>query len=273
MIAEIDLIATHPGRHFGRGTPRLLRLASSILLVALIAGVGVAALGASRAPSWTEDLEHRAGGTTTAAQVGADMTVTFADLFGLLLHIDGTRGIRLDSVDVRRSGTVTAVGSAPSQVVVAQVRIILDSDRVDMLELLRDELEARGLRRIELLDYTNQVEGVAVSLQFETRMSTERLPDPGPSALEPLAALGPIMDRAGAELLSVRSSSSAEGEAIVSLSGAGSPHALVEALGQIERQLSSPGRIASVTLRRQGETRASLDVRFSVRPPSSPGLA
>jgi len=271
MIADLDLLVDHPGRSFGRGTPRFLRVSSTFVLLVLVAGVGVASIGAARAPTWDLDLQQDPAGAGSASFVDTDGTQTFARLFELLLRLESMRGIRIDSADVRRAGAVGTIDAGVGLVVVAQLRITLGVDQPDILERLREELSAQGLDDIELLDYTMQVDGAVVTLQFEARMTTERLPATGRVLGEPVAELDAIMGAVGAEIVAVRSPSVGDGAGVIALSATGPRQSLVAALGAIERELSSPSRIASVTLRRQDETRSSLDVRFSARPPATDG--
>jgi len=273
MIAPVDLLAEHPGRSFGRGTPRLLRVASACLLLVLVGGVGFAAFAASRAPSWTLDLLQRGEVIPTGSDRRLQADLTFAVLFARLLRLDAMPGVRIDSVEVRRSGATGTVGADAAQTVSVQLRVSFDGDDVDLLPRIRAGLEGDGLSALEVQDYATNIGGVAVSLQFEARMSTERLSARGGGEGEPVAVLRAIISDAGADIVSVRTPSTSEGERPVVLSATGAPLALVRALGSIEQQLSSPSRIESVSLRRQNEIRSSLDVRFSMRPVPGVGVA
>jgi hypothetical protein len=261
MIAPVDLLAEHPGRILGRRGPRLLRLASSLVLMVLVAGVALAAIGASRAPSWTVDLAPALddpAGTSVATQ----SSTTFVGLFELLLVLDDLPGLRVDSADVRQTGIP---GAMSESVALANVRVTFDAQRSDMLERLRGELSQRGIAAPVILDYSTQVDGVTVNMQFESRVATERIATSDADLTDPLAALRSILTSAGVDLVSVRTPPPGDGDRIISLSAIGSPGALVVALGAIEDHLSSPSRIASVTLRRVAEGRSGLDVRFSAR--------
>jgi hypothetical protein len=271
MIAELDLLADHPGRAFGRGTPRFLRMASTFVLFALVGGVGVAAIGAARAPTWDLDLQQHPAGATSAPVTDTAGTQTFARLFELLLRLESMPGLRIDSADVRRAGAVGTVDTGGGPVVAAQLRVTLGADQPDILDRLREELSALGLENIDLLDYTMQVDGAVVTLQFEARMTTERLLATRRSHGEPVAELDAIIGAAGADILAVRTPLAGDGVGVIALSATGPRQSLVAALGAIEQKLSSPSRIESVTLRRQDETRSSLDVRFSARPSATVG--
>jgi hypothetical protein len=271
MIAEVDLLAEHPGRSFGRGTPRFLRVASTFVLLALVAGVGVASIGAARAPTWDLDLQEAPAGAASAASVDSDDSQTFARLFELLLRLESMRGLRIDSADVRRAGAAGTIGTGIGPVVVAQLRVTLGADQPDTLEHLREELSAQGLEDIDLLDYTAQVDGAVATLQFSARMTTERLAATDRANGEPVAELDAILGAAGADIVAFRTPAAGDGDGVIALSATGPRQSLVAALGAIEQELSSPSRIASVTMRRQDETRSSLDVRFSARPPATVG--
>jgi len=273
MIAELDLLADHPGRSFGRGAPRFLRAASTFVLFALVASVGVASIGAARAPTWDLDLQQRPAGAASTASVESHDKQTFARLFELLLRLESMRGLRIDSADIRRSGATGTIATDVGPVVVAQLRVTLGADQPDTLERLRDELSAQGIDDIDLLDYAVQVDGAVATLQFSARMTTERLAATGRANGEAVAELDAILGAAGADIVAVRTPAAGDDAGVIALSATGPRQSLVEALGGIEQELSSPSRIASVTLRRQDDARSSLEVRFSARTPATVGVS
>jgi hypothetical protein len=264
MIGAIDLFDGRVESRVGRGVPRMLRMASTTVLIVLVAGVALAALGAHRSPSWTVDMTAVDPQEDISSTEAVEASLTYLELLELLLSVDRIAGVRLDNVDLRPTVALTSVAPRGDQSTVAHLRLTLESSDAGLLELVRIALGHPALAALDVLEYSSQIDGVSVSVTVSARLSTARILRERSDG-DTIAALTTIVQGVGAEVISVRIPASSGDEQEILLSGAGTLYAIVAAVGRIEQEISSSGRVASVTLRRQADDLASLDVRFTPR--------
>jgi hypothetical protein len=266
IIGEIDLLEHHGAGRMGRGGPRLLRIVSVALLMVLLIGIGLAAAGAARAPSWNDDLLVDGARLRGVADEGRVSHLTHLELLEMLIGLERTAGVQLDGVDVRRQGPGIRGTSASERSALAHVRLVIDGTDEAALARVRSALDHPAMRPPVIVDYGVQVSGAAVSLNLEVDISSERIQRDPPRG-EIVAVLTALVRSAGVVLVSVRMPSTGDGDTVLSLTGTGPVHALGALVGRIEEEISSPARIESITLRRQAAGDATLDVRFSPRDP------
>jgi hypothetical protein len=270
IIGDLDLLADHPSRILGRGAPRLLRFASSVVLVGAVAGVGLAASGALRAPSWSIDLTRRADPPIASESERASSTITHAELLQLLARIDASSDVELVSADVRR-GATDSPGLARGGPMVVLLRLLLAAPDGDPLAQVSAGLRHPALSVPEVLEYSVQVDGAAVTLTFDARMSSTRR-GPATTIDDPGSRLPELVREAGADVVAIRLPSSGQSDQEIALGTVGALAELILMVATIEEEVSSPGRIASLSLRRQVGARAALDLRFSLREPLVLGM-
>jgi hypothetical protein len=267
-IAAWDLLAEHPARVVGAGSPRILRLASSIVLVGAVAGVGLTAIAAIRAPLWTVDLAASASSPEAPDVERARGEISHSDFLRLLQVVDGMEGVRVETVDVRRKNPSSSASRREHDRMVASLRLMLVRPDTDLMERVEGVLAVAALDRFEVLDFAAQADGAAVALTVDVRTSTSRS---GSSfiAPDPRATLPALLESSGVELVAIRLPATADTDRQIHLICQGPLDGIIAVLESIEGGISSSGRIDSMSIRKQGVARAVLDLRFTARDPSS----
>jgi hypothetical protein len=264
MIGPLDLLADRPERLLGRGGPRLLRYASSVVLAALLGSIGVAAAAAVRVPSWTDDTTAVDVDGILEAPMASSEGLRHSDLVLLLQAVETLDGVQLEHVDVRSAGypDTDARRSGGVSDLLVQVSVA-STEAVDVRDVLASMMHP-AVHAVDVDDYRLTPSGAVASITMLVRSDTGRRDTSAPDE-EPTRAIPALVRAAGAEVLSVRlPGPDALGQQVL-LSSIGPIEAIVRVLSRIESGVSSTGRIGSLTLRRNDDGRVVLDLVFTLR--------
>lgn len=264
MIGPLDLLAGRPERLLGRGGPRLLRYASSVVLAALLGSVGAAAGAAVRAPSWTDDATSDNVERISVAPIASSEGLRHSDLVVLLYAVEALDGVRLEHVDVRSVGESDAEARRPSGAADLKVQVsITSTESADVRDVLA-AVSHPAVHDVAVGDYRLTPSGAVASIRIEVRSDTARR-DTLPLSADPTSVIPALVRAAGAEVLSVRLPGTDVLGQQVMLTSVGPIEAIVRVLDRVESSVSSTGRIDSLTLQRHDDGRVVLDLVFTLR--------